>query len=232
MKKIIRIGRGEAGDVFCKIEFVNKEGKGGVLSITGVEGPKSNGDCRGSCGQIYDHIRIKDFAPGWDHKTLAEFIDVWRRWHLNDLRAACEHQRASAAFNPAARVIIYKYGWSNQYYNMRTRAQGGKLTAEEYAVFAEVTPAVDGALFGLEHPKYPTEEIKRLLSEGWIEEKKQEEKSAGWVSYKEHPQGLLGAPCPTCGYKYGTSWLFEPVPSEVIEFLSALPDTDKTPAWV
>lgn len=34
------------------------------------------------------------------------------------------------------------------------------------------------------------------------------------------------------GYKYGTSWLKEELPSEVIAFLEALPETDKTPAWV
>lgn len=28
----------------------------------------------------------------------------------------------------------------------------------------------------------------------------------------------LGKPCPTCGYAYGTSWLFEPLPPEVIEW--------------
>lgn len=38
--------------------------------------------------------------------------------------------------------------------------------------------------------------------------------------------------CPECGYKYGTAWLFEEVPHDVIEWLFNLPDADKTPAWV
>lgn len=37
---------------------------------------------------------------------------------------------------------------------------------------------------------------------------------------------------PDNGYVYGTKWLHEDVPSDVIAFLEALPDTDKTPAWV
>lgn len=36
-----------------------------------------------------------------------------------------------------------------------------------------------------------------------------------WVSPKEHPEGLLGKPCPTCGYKYGTAWLVDPLPVEI-----------------
>ena len=31
--------------VFCKIKFVDE-----CLSISGVEGPLANGDCKGSCG--------------------------------------------------------------------------------------------------------------------------------------------------------------------------------------
>ena len=37
---------------------------------------------------------------------------------------------------------------------------------------------------------------------------------------------------PDNGYKYGSAWLSVDVPSDVIEFLQSLPDTDKTPAWV
>jgi len=51
--------------------------------------------------------------------------DLWTRWHLNDMRAGCEHQRA-----------------------------------------------------------------------------------LGWTSYAEHP----AEPCPECGYKFGSAWLFEPLP--------------------
>lgn len=39
-------------------------------------------------------------------------------------------------------------------------------------------------------------------------------------------------PDPSNGYVYGTSWLVEEVPAEVIEYLAGLPNTDQTPAWV
>lgn len=34
------------------------------------------------------------------------------------------------------------------------------------------------------------------------------------------------------GYSYGSAWKREEVPSDVIEFLRSLPNTDKQPAWV
>lgn len=33
-------------------------------------------------------------------------------------------------------------------------------------------------------------------------------------------------------YRYGHAWLYREVPEDVINWLQALPDTDKTPAWV
>ena len=54
----------------------------------------------------------------------------------------------------------------------------------------------------------------------------------GWLYPDEHPAGLLTKPCPVCGYKYGTEWKTEPVPQDVIDWLAALPDSKKTPAWI
>ncbi len=139
--KTLRVGVGPHGSVFCLIKYAN-----GKLSITGVEGPCSNGDCKGLCGQIVRHEwEINQYAPGWDEEMEAVLRSLWAEWHLNDMRSGCEHQRA-----------------------------------------------------------------------------------LGWVKYNEHPS----EPCPQCGYKFGSAWLFEPVPGEVIQWLKALPNTDKTPNWI
>jgi hypothetical protein len=39
-------------------------------------------------------------------------------------------------------------------------------------------------------------------------------------------------PDPETGYKYGTAWLREEVPADVLEWLASRPDTDHQPAWV
>lgn len=88
--------RGEIREVpaFVKIEYKEKKPGQKVLSITGVVGPMRNGDCHGSCGQCIDEISGGIPADGWDVDMIKKLCKIWRRWHLNDMNAACEHQRA------------------------------------------------------------------------------------------------------------------------------------------
>lgn len=51
-------------------------------------------------------------------------------------------------------------------------------------------------------------------------------------SWKMLCDGILGKPCPVCGYKYGHSWLTEEVPQDVIDWLCSLPESPVEPAWV
>ena len=44
----------------------------------------------------------------------------------------------------------------------------------------------------------------------------------GWVRPDEHPGGLLGVPCPECGYRYGSEWKVEEVPTGVVVALRAI----------
>lgn len=59
-----------------------------------------------------------------------------------------------------------------------------------------------------------------------------QKKTLGWLHPSEHPDGILGRPCPVCGYQYGHEWKKEEVPQEVIDWLFNLPTTTITPAWV
>lgn len=98
-KKVIRPGTVEAGypvrrvSVFIKIEYTDD----GRLSLSGVVGPRANGDAWGSCGQCLDELRAETFepAPGWEPWKVKRLHQIWDRWHLNDMRAGCEHQRAA-----------------------------------------------------------------------------------------------------------------------------------------
>jgi len=146
MQKVVRLGTaktyaGRAYSVFATVKMTD-----GKLSICGVEGPTRDGNCIGGCGQIVMHLKPEDLnpAPGWDRAKIGQFLQVWDRWHLNDMKAECEHQRA---------------------------------------------------------------------------------RGETWTT---HPL----AECPDCRYILGSAWLREEVPTDVIEFLEGLPETDKTPAWV
>lgn len=90
---------GRSYNVFMKIEYEN-----GKLSVTGVEGPLPSGNCLGDYGQII--MNFKEYDPhgymsrldvklnaGWNRSMFKKFLDVWDKWHLNDVQSACEHQR-------------------------------------------------------------------------------------------------------------------------------------------
>ena len=82
---------------------IDIEYEAGGLSISG--------SVNGGCGQIGGDFAHRDprdndgrttypippsdieFAPGWDEEMWYDLLDVWKRWHLNDMRSCCEHQR-------------------------------------------------------------------------------------------------------------------------------------------
>ena len=132
---ILSPGTGEYGRVFVEVRLT-VDGSKRRLSFVGVEGPEHNGDARGGCGQIHP-VKVKEFAPGWTAPMVGKLNWAWDRWHLNDMRAGCEHQR------------------------------------------------------------------------------KAKEKE-------------VGTPCPTCGYKYGTAWLYEEVPQAVLDWLGKLPRVESS----
>lgn len=167
-RKVVRLGTAKNYyerdyDIFAEIKFTD-----GCLSICGVEGPKTNGNAIGSCGQIVSHLKDELHtitpAPGWDALKLRQFFNVWERWHLNDLRAGSAEQEKWLRENP--------------------------IPKEEYA-----------------YPRSHYEVASRKLADAGL-----------------NPDST--------GYKYGHAWKREEVPSDVIEFLRGLPDTDKQPAWV
>ena len=144
--------------VFCNIT-IKQVYERIVLRITGVINPNRHGGAY-SCGQIADSLKeIDNFASGWDTGRVSQFMEVWKKWHLNDLRAECEHQREA--------------GWEK-------RLPDGRWT-------------------------------------GHLWEKR---------------GGILLKPCPVCGYKYGSAWLFEEIPADVLEYLDSLPAATRIPAWI
>ena len=231
MKKIVNPCRTSDGNVFCEITFTD-----GKLSISGVIGPKANGDARGGCGQINMSFREsypedkRTYTEGWDADLFQKFLSTWDQWHLNDMRAGCQHQRKD--WNTGAPVVVTRYTWGPSFHAARKAVEDATATPEEYAAYQTVKARVYAVTMGFDCPKYETPEVGELLAAGMVRTEKVGVKTAGWVSHREHPDGLLSKPCPVCRYKYGSAWLKEDVPEDVITFLESLPDSTLTPAWV
>lgn len=243
MKKIINPGSVKIGEtyapVFCKIEYND-----GRISISGVEGPLKSGNARGSCGQMYDGIieAIErdlwkpEAATGWTNDSAREFVRLWKLWHLNDMKPECEHQRAAGWPEMAAEKII-TYIWT-----LKPEIYSQKKALEDEAI--ERARSVDpGRSVGFsDHEKMIMRleyEIKSDAPEigahaRYYQAARQhtKEESRGWVRFSEDARGLLCKPCEVCGYEYGSEWKRQDVPHDVLNWLFALPDTKKEPAWV
>lgn len=226
VEKFGRHGRKVKASIFCKIEF-----DGERLSIMGVVGPTSNGDAYGSCGQItIPPAETIDLAPAWSPAMVDRFREVWDHWHLNNMRAGCEHQRR---VDTTRTVEVVTYKLTHEALDLRTKTLAAAATAAlnstEFAPSptARALAELDRWYADIHQPP----DADSPLS-GCYEVAKRETKAVGWVTRAEHSDGLLSEPCEVCGYKYGTAWLHEDVPPNVLEFLTALPDTDQQPAWV
>lgn len=260
MKKILYIGcldphdgRDGKADLFCKAEVTE-----GRLSISGVIGPLRSGNARGGCGQIdgefkhayskYDDKRYNpeslikaediDYAEGWNEGKWLQFLDIWHRWHLNDMRAECEHQR-DLGWNDLAQQKITLFFWTLKPEILEKQKQL-KEEAEELIknTGRHYLNRADRKIYGLEWMITTVcHELKagdaRFYEPGTGYKGTHEEKTRGWLDYTKYPEvGILSKPCPVCGYKYGTDWKYEELPAEVVEFISDLPDASKDPAWI
>lgn len=237
---------GKKHPLYAKIEF-----KDGKLSISGVIGPKHGGNAVGSCGQIdmgFDHkspghndkrysAPIKasalTFAPGWNMSMWYKFLNVWQRWHLNDMKAGCEHM-TGPEWDTSKELTLTPLRPGDQYHKTRKAAEDGKLSPREYKQWQKDVSESDSAWLHSKpsHDSLWNKTTKELIKRGYLKIDKIETKNSGWVYPSEHPGGLLTKPCPTCGHKYGSAWRKEEVPADVIAFLESLPDTDTKPAWV
>jgi hypothetical protein len=219
--KWVNVGSTKIGDrhvdTLVHIQFDGKR-----LSISGVEGPVPNGNCFGACGQI--DLSNTVAWPGVNKNKLAK---VWERWHLNDMRAGCEHQRQNWNPNEKLELVTYKL-------TTETLLERRKLidSCENRLANGETVKLTDAerALVNLPWKTFFAPDADSFAS-GRYEVEKREEKAAGWVRPDEHPKGLLMAVCEVCGYRYGSSWLYEAVPDDVLLFLEERPPCDAPKGW-
>ena len=214
------VGRTEYGPV-----YVTAKWDGRRLSLTGVEGKRS-GDAAGGCGQITNTLtKLTRYAEGWDAARVAELATIWDKWHLNDMRAGCEHQRANWT-NRHDKLEVISYKLTSAALQQRKAARTAAADAALKGVPLQITATARALaeLVDWYSERFQPPDADSPLS-GCYEVAKHETRLAGWVTPAEHPAGILGKPCEVCGYKYGTAWLHEDVPAAVVQWLEAMPDS-------
>ena len=164
---------------------------------------------------------------------LDKLCNIWERWHLNDMRAGCEHQ-VGEAWDASRQVTLYKCKMGSALLKEQNRL---KKNVEENLLLGNMVQ-LSGLQLQLYKQPYFVKSYNNFPPAGY--EKYAEETKPVSSLYPmdsdtkwgdKHPLGILCKPCPVCGYKWGSSWLYEPLPEDVIEWLKNLPYTDKTPAW-
>ena len=220
--RILSPGRGQRGRVFVTVKW-----DGTRLSLTGVEGPKRNGDCQGSCGQCVDSLEGLTLDPDWTQDLVESLRNIWKRWHLNDMRAGCEHQRAE--WNTSEKVEVVTYRLNTETIREQRRIKENAIDSLKFGRTAVISEEEQDILaLPFETKTAPDTDSE---GSGRYKVEKRETKTVGWLRPEEHPRGILSKPCPECGYKYGTSWKVETVPDSVIAELMAMPETERTHPW-
>ena len=224
-------------NAFCKISL----DESGRLSITGVVGPMSSGNAKGSCGQCIDEIQQGTPTEEWTAEMLQKFCEVWDRWHLNYMRAYCNHMKElgwTEHFHEKVKIETWRLTKeaSDEKHKAENRAieclRAGRpfYPTKDETFYANLKYEIEA--YGNDDPSLVYRDAYELKEKDCLSRSTTRYEDRGWIRYKDHPLGFLGRPCPVCGYAYGTSWLKEDLPQDVIDFLNSLPETKIKPAWV
>lgn len=144
----VLIGRSEDdGFIYVEVKVQTTENEHTRLSITGH-------GTAGSAGQIGMHIDATAIepAPSYTREDIARLFEIWDRWHLNDMSAGCEHQRAGAeawglpmhkAWEVGEHCPVCDYRYGHEWISERVPADVLAFVAR-FTTVSGVTPAPSG----------------------------------------------------------------------------------------
>ena len=211
MKKEINLGRGTSQgfeDLKATMEIKLREDDQGrpCLSmwgfITKIRGAFVSG------GQIED--TLLEMYKG--NPKVTRMVEIWKKYHLNDMHSECEHQRELGWDEMANESVDYfryclkpdvllKQNKLNEYIDETLKTSGTIMLSEDERI-------LKGLPYVTYHLNDETEEYYKI--------EKRDKKRRGELSFKEDQRGIILKPCPVCGHKYGAEQLYMPIPEDVI----------------
>lgn len=242
--------------VFVEVEL--RQAKGGTeLGMSGHIGAVTFGQIQES---IRDGMIRGDFTPYIPEDAIGSMLDIWDRWHLNGMQSGCAHQREMGwsldrrdnrpgyfralgpARNPenfaevalptratgehsAAHIILPGHIWTSanatgytEHKEIQRRERDRRDPRRVVTVTRKTTDEAGTWDLGEHGPI-----LLRVLAES----KYSGDRTA---SYSEG--GMLGRPCPACGYGFGTEWRHEELPAAVIATVKGWADLKSAPPKV
>lgn len=160
-------------------------------------------------GQCLDHI-----AQYIDDEQFKTIYRLWKLYHLNDMHPECEHQAELGWLKRAEeKVKIYTFTMTIEAIRAQNKLEQEIMDAAKVGKPYNTT-AEEQILLSLTYTiKSHKEELPENVAK-YYKLANIELKALGWLYETQHPDGILARPCPTCGYKYGTKWLYRPIPAE------------------
>jgi hypothetical protein len=208
----------------CKIDFgkINYNGTGKRYPVT-VEmelretpkGPEfsASGWIGSRCGgQCLDEIARYVKTP-----LFREILGYWKRYHLNGMKATCEHQRRAGWEKIAGETVTaHIYTMNHEAITEKNAAERRIIEAAKRGETVTATEEEQKALSRKYEITCYDDETPAEIGK-YYKLSRTEEKRLGWLRETEHPRGLLCRPCPVCGYRYGTSWNYEQIPENDLQ---------------
>ena len=146
-----------------------------------------------------------------DFDLVIKLRDIWRRWHLNDMRAGCPHQR-----DWGKKTLTLNHYQINANKGQAQRMLRDDKMLEMSKVGRAALTREERALWNL---PYHVIQAHTLVAPADYYLARTEQKTSGWLRTDKHPEGVLGKPCPSCGFQYGTAWQYEALPDDVEKFI-------------
>lgn len=208
---------------------------GAARKILEIDGAFHGIDVHGSTENA--RIRIAE-SIGRDSEALAEFFPEalpWLPYHLNGMRAGCEHQRAGGWRNcpgyhkPGEECAAPSLEFPDvRIYSHReytTDKDARKVPAHRWLAVPKIgdTTNISGEVRQYcphcsKGPARHADEASPVLP--YREARAQMQ----WPAYRTADRcrhDALSVPCPVCGYAYGSAWLYEPIPAELLASINA-----------
>ena len=176
-------------------------------------------------GQCLDSI-----APFIHDKRFTEILRLWKLYHLNDMHPECEHQAAQGWRKQAReKATLYIFTLTTETITAQNSLKRRILTNEALAKRSKAKRRILGDAQNGETVQASPEERKVLALSYTLESATadlpediapyyqadgEKVERRGWLRYEEDSRGILGKPCPVCGYKYGHGWQYFPIPEE------------------
>ena len=222
MKKVFHFG---------KIDYYGRVRRINAVDVEVELKEKPDGLAFSACGEIWNGNHSDVVSAGQNLDEIAKYIHnnrfssiyaMWQKYHLNDMRPECEHQRELGWPEKARQnVTIYTHTLNLDTIRKQHEIKRSVMERAKRGKTVSLSES-DRTLLSL---KYEIKTWKGCLPEDIASYYKIDgahEKTLGWIIQEEHPEGLLCRPCPVCGYRYGTAWKYMPIEPGDLQTIKSL----------